>query len=91
MCEIRVQPSSGKQQAIIDSAGRIKIYLKSPPENGKANKELIDFLANTLSLLKGAITIISGLGARTKKISIAAPFDKNSFLKALGLTIQQTL
>lgn len=37
-----------------------KIRVKAAPEKGKANEELIRFLAKTLSIRKDEISIISG-------------------------------
>lgn len=49
----------------------LKISVVSVPENGKANKELIDFLAKMLNMPKSAISIIGGTQNRLKKIYIA--------------------
>ena len=34
--EIKVFPSSGRQKFVIDKSGKLKCYLKNPPEKGKA-------------------------------------------------------
>ena len=49
-CTIKVVPRSGKQKAVLDKTGRLKIYLKSPPEDGKANKELISYMSGMLKV-----------------------------------------
>ena len=49
-CTIKVVPRSGKQKAVLDKTGRLKIYLKSPPEDGKANKELISYMSSMLKV-----------------------------------------
>ena len=38
---IKVIPKA-KKQKIVQEENRLKVYLKSPPEDGKANKELIN-------------------------------------------------
>ena len=48
--DIKVVPSSGKQRIEVDKTGKLKCHLKSPPEKGKANHELIKFLSQKLSL-----------------------------------------
>jgi hypothetical protein len=40
--------------------GMYKIRLAAPPEKGKANKALIDFLAGLLGVKKTAVAIVSG-------------------------------
>lgn len=68
---IKAVPQSGRQAFAEDAAGRLKCFLKSPPVDGKANKELIEFLAKTLKVPKGAVMLVSGLSSRTKIVEIA--------------------
>lgn len=49
---------------------RIKIRINAPPEKGKANKELIKFIAEILLVPKSRITIISGKTSNYKEIKI---------------------
>lgn len=49
---------------------RIKIRINAPPEKGKANKELIKFIAGILSIPKSCIAIISGKTSNYKEIQI---------------------
>lgn len=51
--------------------GTIKIALTEAPEKGKANKELIAFLADQLGIRKESITISSGLTSRIKILSVS--------------------
>ena len=67
---IRVKPGSSRQYIGIDGQGTIKIYVVSQPEKGKANDEIIAFLAKTLSCAKKEIKIISGYTSATKKITL---------------------
>lgn len=53
----------------------LKINIVSIPEKGKANRELIDWLAKTLRIPKSAIQIISGGLDRYKKILITTNKD----------------
>lgn len=48
-----------------------KIALRAIPEKGKANAELIRFLASEFDLDKNNITIINGASERTKLIKIS--------------------
>lgn len=88
--EVKVNPSSGKLAASLDKTGVIKIYLKSAPENGKANKELIAFLAKTLGIPQANLLIVSGMTSRKKKIKIDFPLTYDDVLSKLGCAVQKT-
>lgn len=49
------------------SDGTLKIRLKALPEKGRANEELIKFLAKSLHISKTDVEMISGL-THTKKL-----------------------
>lgn len=68
--DIKVVPNSGKQQFVLDKSGIIKCFLKSAPESGKANAELIKFLAEKLETTKDNIDILLGATGRKKRIKI---------------------
>jgi len=69
--KVRVVPKSGKHEiADIMADGTIKIKLKAVPEDGKANKELIELLSDFFEVKYQHIYIISGETARTKLIEI---------------------
>lgn len=68
--QVKVKPNS-KQQNIEELAdGSLKVNLKSPPVDGKANKELIELLAKKFAVSKSQISIKSGLSSRNKLVEI---------------------
>lgn len=70
LLKIKVKPNS-KQQAFHEEIdGSFTVYLKSPPVEGKANQELIKFLAKHLGVPKSQITIKSGLSSRHKFVEV---------------------
>ena len=62
------QPSTELRGVMDDNT--LKIALKAEPEKGKANKELIIFLAKELAVGKKDISISSGLTSRLKVVHI---------------------
>jgi len=87
--DIKVVPSSGRVSWVIDKrGGQLKCYLKSPPERGKANKELIKLLAKALGITKNNITIIAGATGRKKRIRIEQKMTFATLLTALGIDWQ---
>lgn len=53
-----------------DGEDYVKISVISVPEKGKANKELIDFLAKKIKVAKSLMTVVAGQTDRFKKIVI---------------------
>jgi hypothetical protein len=68
--EVKVVPGSKNQSLGLDKQGIIKCTLKSQPEKGKANEELVKFLSKTLQISQQDIKILSGQTARKKLIKI---------------------
>ncbi len=54
----------------VDGAEYLKIAVNAVPEKGKANKELIRFLAKQLKISVGQIEIISGATDHLKKLYV---------------------
>lgn len=68
--QIKVIPGAKENKIIEQTETFLKIKLKAPPQEGKANQALLDFLSKTLKIAKSNIIIISGLKSRNKKIKI---------------------
>jgi uncharacterized protein YggU (UPF0235/DUF167 family) len=71
---IKVAPNSRIKGHKVMSDGLIKIYLNAACNNGKANLELLEYLANFLNISFKDIQIIGGLTSKIKRIKI---FNKN--------------
>lgn len=69
---VKVVPNAQKNELIefVDSV--LKVRVKAPPDKGKANEELIEFLSQEFSIPKSKIQILSGHSSRLKKIEIQA-------------------
>ena len=50
---------------------RLKVRVSGPPVDGKANKELVRFVARYLGVSKSAVTIRSGAAGRRKDVDIS--------------------
>ncbi|MEQ9232804.1 DUF167 domain-containing protein [Coleofasciculus sp. E2-BRE-01] len=67
---VKVKPNSKKQSIEEMVDGTLKVNLKSPPVDGKANKELIELLAEKFNVTKSQVQIKSGLSSKIKLIEI---------------------
>lgn len=57
--------------------GMLKIKISAPPEKGKANRSLIEFLAKQLGVKKNAISIISGQTNPIKQVQVLGVSSDN--------------
>ncbi|OHC14755.1 MAG: hypothetical protein A3K50_10640 [Planctomycetes bacterium RIFOXYD12_FULL_42_12] len=79
---IRTQPGSSKNRIIGEYGGRLKLAVTAAPEKGRANKAVIELLADTLHISESSIHIISGESSRDKRLMIKGltPEDIKSLL-----------
>jgi len=67
---IKVLPRSSKNEIIKMADGTLKVKLKAPPVEGRANEALIEFLSGEWNLPKSKIEIKKGLSSKNKIIEI---------------------
>ena len=70
---LHVQPNAKKTEIVGLHGERLKLRLKSPPLDGKANQCLIEFLSAQLKCKKQDIQITAGETSRDKTVFIAGP------------------
>ncbi len=82
---VKVTPkaSSDKIGKILD--GTLKIYVRAVPENGQANKAVIELLSDSLKIAKSNISIDSGFTFNKKTVSLFG--DRDSIIKHLQIMI----
>ena len=68
---LRIQPGAPKNEVAGFANGVWKIKITAPPVEGKANKELIEYLSEILDVAKSRITIVKGERGRDKVVSIS--------------------
>lgn len=83
-CEITVRVVPGaKKSAIAEvSDDSLRIRLAAPAVEGKANAELIRFVAEWFDVRPSAVGIVSGVASRTKCVRVAgcqSPPDTTMF------------
>lgn len=72
--QIRVTPKAAqnriKKEIQEDGTTLYRIYVTCPPEDGKANKEVIKLMAKELGTAKSALEIVRGQTSRDKIICL---------------------
>ena len=67
---ITVTPKSSRSLVTSDDEGNVKVYLNSPPIEGKANKECIALISKKLKIPKSRVSIVKGEKGRSKRIEV---------------------
>lgn len=68
--KVSVTPNARENAIVGFQNGILKVRIHSPPDKGKANDTLIEFLAEKFSISKSRIRILSGHTSRLKKLEI---------------------
>ena len=72
--ELRVQPRA-RRTTLEPVAGMLRACVTAPPEDGKANKAVIDLLAREWRLPRSVFEVARGAGARDKVLGISGEPD----------------
>jgi uncharacterized protein len=67
---VRVQPRASKDEIAGEMEGALKVRLRAPAVEDRANEALVEFLAQLLKTPRSAVRILSGERSRTKRIEI---------------------
>ena len=67
---VHVQPRASRTEIAGEHGTALKVRLHSPPVDGQANKELVNFLSEKLGVARGSVRIIGGQSSRTKTVEV---------------------
>jgi uncharacterized protein (TIGR00251 family) len=67
---VRVQPRASKDEITGEMGGALKVRLRAPAVEDRANEALVEFLAELLIKPKSAVRILGGERSRTKRVEI---------------------
>ncbi len=67
---VRVQSRASKDEIAGEMGGALKVRLRAPAAEDRANEALVDFLAELLKTPRSAVSILSGERSRVKRIEI---------------------
>jgi len=68
---LRVSPGAARAGVVGRHGEAWKIRVAAAPEGGRANEAVIRLLADTLSVPRDAVTLVSGHGGRDKIVELA--------------------
>ena len=67
---VRVQPRASKDEIAGEIGGALKVRLRAPAVEGRANEALVEFLAQLLKTPRSAVRILGGERSRKKRLEI---------------------
>jgi uncharacterized protein len=67
---VRVQPRATKDEITGVTGGALKVRLRAPAREGRANDALCEYLAELLKTPKAAVRILSGHHSRSKRVEV---------------------
>jgi uncharacterized protein (TIGR00251 family) len=67
---VRVAPGATRAGVVGRHGEAWKVRVTAAPEGGRANEAVVRLLADTLSLPRKAVTLVSGHGARDKIVEL---------------------
>ena len=67
---VKVVPRSSRTAVAGVLGGMLKVKLAAPPEKGRANEALVEFLADTLGVRNNAVNITSGHTSAVKSVAV---------------------
>ncbi|MBE7558294.1 DUF167 domain-containing protein [bacterium] len=67
---VRVVPKSSRRGIVGVVGERLKVALHAAPEKGKANRELLELLAETLDCPARCLSVVAGHTSRDKTLEV---------------------
>jgi len=68
---IEVKPGSRKSEVVALSDGDLKVFLKSPAKEGRANAEAVSLLAKHFGVPQSHVKILKGARGRKKIMEVS--------------------
>jgi uncharacterized protein (TIGR00251 family) len=67
---VRAQPGARRCAVLGEQAGALKVAVTAPPEDGRANKALLETLREALDLKRSQLELLGGATSRDKRFLI---------------------
>ena len=81
---VKIHPRARKDAITGELEDALKLSLKAPPVEGRANEACIEFLANLLKVPRSSVTIASGQSSARKVIRVRG-VSADEVQKRLGI------
>ena len=69
--DVRVTPRAKRDEVLgPNPAGALRVKVTAPAEDGRANRAVVELLADHFNVAKSSVTIVKGERSRNKTLSI---------------------
>jgi len=73
LLSVHAQPGAKRTEISGLHGDALKVRVAAPPVEGRANDELVAFVAAALGVPKKSVAVVKGARSRRKTVSVAAP------------------
>lgn len=80
---VAAQPGAARSEVSGEHDGCLKLRVAAPPVDGRANDEIVRFLADRLDLPKRAVRLVAGASGRRKVFEAGADLDADTLVARL--------
>ena len=81
---LRVVPGASRTEVAGRLADAIKVRVAAPPEDGAANRALLDFVASHLRVPRRSVRLLTGAGSRLKVVAVEGMAAGEAEARLLG-------
>ncbi len=68
--DAKVTPKAKERGLKVDAQGLLRVRTPKPPEDGKANEDVIELVAEHFGVAKSCVRIVAGHTASRKKLAV---------------------
>lgn len=79
--KVLIQPNAKKNEVVGNYSDALKIKIKAPPIDSKANQELIRFLSEILKISKSQVSVCHGETSKNKLIQLDVEKSEEKHIK----------
>lgn len=80
---VRAQPGARRTEAVGEHDGALKVRVAAPPIEGRANTELLRWIADRLGVALREVELAAGASGRNKRVRVGAPIPAVDLVERL--------
>jgi hypothetical protein len=80
LVQLAIRSGAKETRADGEFDGRLKLFVKAPPIEGRANQTIVQSIASAVGVSKSRVNLVSGLKSKQKSIVIEMPREAGTQL-----------